>query len=213
MMGIEPDYPEIPFPLPPQRTPPRRAEPVVVPMVSFGVGDAWGELAQQRRVLVSGPLDRHRVTELSATLMALDGASSRDVEIVINSGGGPVSEIFAVLDVMDLMRARTNTTVIGTAVGTAVAVVACGTGRRRAAANATLCLRIDDRRTLEGTPSNIVREAAELDALRGRFVATLAAATRLDEARLLDELEHGGAVTAIEARDHGIVDIVSDQDA
>jgi Clp protease len=103
-MGIEPEYPEIPFPLPPERTPPHRTEPVAVPMVSIEGSDAWETLAEQRRILVSGPLDRDAVLELSARLMAFDGASSRDVEIVINSSGGPLAEIFALLDVIGLMR-------------------------------------------------------------------------------------------------------------
>lgn len=210
-MGIDPEYPEIPYPLPPERTPPRRTEPVAVPIVSIGGGDAWEGLAEQRRILVSGPLDRDAVVELSAKLMAFDGASSRDVEIVINSSGGPLAEIFALLDVIDLMRARTNTTIIGSAAGTAVAVAACGTGRRRAAPNATLCLRVEDRHTIEGTASDIGRNAAELDALRGRYVAALAAATSLGAERLVAEIDRGRFLTAAEACDVGIVDTINDR--
>src|SRR4029453_1554845 len=125
---IEPEYPEIPFPLPPGRTPPQRTEPLMVPVVSIEGGNAWERLAEQRRVLVSGPLDRGAVTELSAKLMAFDGASSRDVEIVINRTGGPMDEIFPVLDVLDLTRAKVHATVVGSAIGTAVSIVARATG-------------------------------------------------------------------------------------
>lgn len=207
-MGIEPEHPEIPYPLPPERIPPRRTEPVAVPIVSFGGSDAWEQLAEQRRILVSGPLDREAVTDLSAKLMAFDGASSREVEIVINSTGGPLPEIFPVLDVLQLMRARTKTTCIGSAVGTAVAIVACGTGTRRAAPNATLCLRIDDRHTAEGTTTDIVRDATELAAARRRYVAAIAAATGAPHDRIAAEVDHGGLLTAAQAHELGIVDAV-----
>jgi ATP-dependent Clp protease protease subunit len=211
MMAIEPGHPEIPYPLPPERLPPRRTEPPVVPIVSFEGGDAWERLDEQRRILVSGRLDHDAATALAAKLMAFDGASSRDVEIVINSGGGPLEEIFAVLDVLRLMRARTHTTCIGSVVGTAAAVVACGTGTRRAATNATLCLRIDDRHTIEGTTSDIVRDAEALSELSTRYVATLAGATHLDAERLAVEIRRGTYLTAAQARDLGILDRVDDR--
>lgn len=109
------------------------------------------------------------------------------------------------------MRARTNTTVVGSAAGTAVAVVACGTGRRRAAPNATMCLRVEDQHTIAGTADDIVRSAGELDELRRRYVATVAAATALDPERLIAEIERGGVLTAGEARDVGIVDAVEER--
>jgi ATP-dependent Clp protease, protease subunit len=209
-MTFEPDHPAITYPLPPERTQPQRTEPVVVPMVPIGGGDPWQRLSEQRRILVNGPLDRDTVTALSAQLMALDGESTRDVEIVINSGGGPLEEILPVLDVVDLMRARTNTTCVGSAAGTAVALVAAGTGTRRGASNATICLRIDDRQAIEGTTTDIIRRAGELDAIRARYVATLVAKTGLDEDRLVADIENGRSITAAEARELGIVDAVDE---
>ena len=213
-MGIEPEYPEvpehpeIPFPLPPERTPPRRTEPLMVPVVTVGDGDAWERLADQRRILVSGRLDQQAVTELSAKLMAFDGESSRDVELVINSPGGPLADVFAVLDVLDLMRAKVNATVIGSAHGTAVAVVAGATGERRAAPNAVLALRIDEQGELEGSSSEIGRELAALDALRARYVARLAAVTALDEEQLAAEIDRGGFLTPAQAVYVGMLDTV-----
>ena len=209
-MTFEPDHPEITYPLPPERPQPQRTEPVVVPMVPIGGGDPWQRLSEQRRILVTGPLDRDAVTALSAKLMALDGESTRDVEIVISSGGGPLEEILPVLDVLDLMRARTNTTCVGSAAGTAVALVAAGTGTRRCASNATICLRIDDRQTIEGTATDIIRRAADLDAMRARYIAALVAKTGLDEDHLVAGIETGRSITAAVARELGIVDVVDE---
>lgn len=117
-----------------------------------------------------------------------------------------MAEIFPVLDVLALMRARTNTTCIGSAAGTAVAILASGTGTRRAAPNATFCLRIDDRQAIDGSTTDIVRRAAELDALRARYITALVAATGLDRDRIGEEIDRGRVLTATEAREAGIVD-------
>lgn len=210
-MPVEPpEHPEIPYPFPPEPTTRPRNEPVVIPMVDMPSGDAWQRLAQQRRILVGGPLDRAATATLSAQLMALDGESSRDVEIVINSEGGPLSDIFAVLDVVELMRARVNTTCIGSARGTAAALIACGTGQRRAAPHATLSLRCDERETLEGTSSDIARRAVEVAGLRSRLGAMVAVAIGRDEAIVADEIEHGRELDAVAALALGIIDTIID---
>ena len=209
-MTFQPDHPEITYPLPPERSQPQRTQPVVVPMVPMGGGDPWQQLSEQRRILVSGTIDRDAVTTLSAQLMAFDGESTRDVEVVVNSSGGPLEEILPVLDVLGLMRARTNTTCVGSVNGTAVALLAAGTGTRRIASSATVCLRIDDRQTLTGTTTDIIRRAAELDAIRARYVAALIATTGLGEDRLEAEIASGRSMAASVARELGIVDVVDE---
>ncbi len=202
--------PEIPSPFPPGREPPRRTDPVVVPLVDVGSGrDVEEQLMEQRRVLVSGPLDRGPITDLAARLMTLDGLSSRPVEMVVSSPGGPVSEIFAVLDVITLMRAPVNVTCIGAASGTAVALVACGTGERRAGPHATFSLRLAEPEQLEGTTTDIATMAEQLAHLRARYLAVLGSATGQGEKILADEIDRGARHTADEAIALGIVDTIA----
>lgn len=207
-----PDHPEIPplFPPrePPQRTPP--VVPVIVPTVDTAAGAVRERLAEQRTVLVSGRLDGDAVTRLTAELMALDGMSSRDVELVVNSGGGPLSDVLPLLDVLDLMRARVNVTCIGAVSGTAVALVAAGTGHRRAAPHARFSLRGDQEQRIEGTTSDIVRRAEELAEIQRQYVVALAAATGQQEDFLARELDTGGVHSANEAVALGIIDTVTD---
>ena len=106
------------------------------------------------------------------------------------------------------MRARTHVTVVGSALGTAAAVVACAPGNRVAAPNATFRLRIDTEQSIEGSAERIRREAAHLDALHTRYVAALTDATGLDAERLRAEIDGGGFLTAPEAVELGILDTV-----
>ncbi len=130
-MTKPPSWPETPYPYPPERPMPERRDPVVVPIV-YESGDPLQQLYDRRTVLLGGPLDAATATRIAAQLMSLD--ADRPVELLVNSPGGPVAEVFAVLDVIALMRGPVNTTCIGRACGTAAAVLAV---RHRAASGRT----------------------------------------------------------------------------
>ena len=200
--------PDQPFPLPPEREPPRRTEPLVIPVVDSPSIDPWQAIARLRRLFVRGMLDREATTELSAQLMAFDGESSRDVELIVHSSGGPVAELLPLLDVLDLMRAKVNVRCLGAA-GTASALVACATGHRQAMPHATLSLRLDDRQTIEGTASDIVRRAEELAAQRAQLATAVARATGQDEAVIAEEMERGATHSAGAALELGLIDEVA----
>jgi len=204
--------PDLPLPLPPGRQQP---EPVVVPLpmvplppdpvVAVGRA-AIDDLVGQRRILVSGPLDGSTATELSARLMMLDGVSSESVEVVINSGGGPVADIFAVLDVIALMRAPVNVTAIGAVSGTAIAVLACGTGERRAAPHASFSLHLDSRQAFEGRSDDVTRWAEAEAELQARYLLALQAATGQSSKTLKAELARNRTLNPTEVRRLGIID-------
>lgn len=166
-------------------------------------------LLEQRRILVSGPLEGEVLTSLTAQLMMLDGVSSRDVEVVVNSSGGPLSDIFAVLDIIGLMRAKVAITCIGEASGTAAALVACGSGERRAASHARLSLRCDGRHSFEGTAAEVANEADQLEAMRARYVDVLAVATGQAPELLAGEVDRGATLTPAEALTLGVIDRIT----
>ncbi len=183
MTGPSP-HPEFPLPFPPGRVPPERTDPVPLPVVDVASAFVRDSLAEQRRILVSGTLDHAAITALAAQLMAFDGSSSRDVEILINSTGGPVPDFLPILDVLDLMRAKVNITAIGSVSGTAVGLVAAGTGERQAAPHARFSLRLDAKHSVSGTAGDITRHAEELTHQRARYLEALSAATGLSEQML-----------------------------
>lgn len=201
-----PDRPEIPYPYPPYREPPRRTDPLLVPTVGVPDGDPARRLFDRRTVLLSGPLDHDAATRLCAELMALDGESADDVDVIVNSPGGPLDEVSAVLDVIELMRAPLRTTCVGTAKGTAGIVLACGTGRRRAAPNATICMRLDQHQSVQGSAEDLARGAQEIDVLRSRLEQALVAATGQPADTIAGELDHGGLHGAVEAQALGLID-------
>ena len=167
------------------------------------------QLLEQRRVLVSGALGPGTVTDVAARLMTLDGTASTDVELMVTSPGGAVTDGFAILDVLGLMRARVNVTATGSVAGTAVAVVAACSGERRAAPHATFSFAVEPARSIEGTAHEVAARACEEAAARSRYVRALSEATGHDERSLLDLIDDRRHHTAEEALALGVVDTIA----
>lgn len=203
-----PRTPEVPYPYPPVRPMPRRTGPVAVPMVDVPSGDPIDQLRSRRRVLVSGTLDAERVTVIAAELMALDGRSADDVELIVNSDGGPLDEVLVLLDVIGSMRAKVATSCLGRARGTAAVLVAAGTGRRRVAPNAVLSLRCEHAEQMDGPADEVSHRLEELALVRRQVVGLLADATGRPADELDAALDRGPVLDARGARQLGLVDAV-----
>jgi ATP-dependent Clp protease, protease subunit len=205
-----PDPAPYPYPYPPMPDIPRRTEPVHVPIVDAppppGASPA-DRLFDRRTILVGGVLDHDAVTELCARLMALDGRSAAPVELLVNSDGGPVTAIGAVLDVLDLLRAAVNTTCTGSARGTACVLVACGTGTRRAGRHAVLSLRLPADPG-DGLGDDLAGRVEEQATVRRQVAAALVRATGQPAEWVAEALDRGDLLDAEAAVAAGLVDEV-----
>jgi ATP-dependent Clp protease protease subunit len=201
--------PEIPYPFPPERPIPTPAPPVIPVVIDPGSSGPYERLLAQRRVVVRGRLDTDAATRIAAELMALDAESSREIELLVNSAGGPVADVLALLDVMALVRGKVVTTCFGQALGTAAAVVACGSGVRRATTNATLSLRCRDEEAAPGTAAEVEAQAAQARQQRAQLADLLAAATHRPPAAMAAELDSGGLLDARAAVAAGLIDEVA----
>ena len=202
---IPPFGPEIPRPEPPDPAP---ATPWPPRVLDDTATDARTALLRQRRVMLTGGLDDTTATRVTAELMMLDGESSREVELIINSDGGPLPDVLTVLDVLELMRAPVATRCIGRAMGTAAVVLASGTAGRAAAGNALIGLRLQESYDISGRAIDVERFAGQLASVRRRIATHLGAVTGLRDDEVQHALDDGESMTAELARDRGIIDEV-----
>jgi ATP-dependent Clp protease, protease subunit len=203
----DPLLPHIPYPFPPLREPPERKEPLMVPIVYEPAGrDPVRRLYERRRVLLGVPLDAAAATDVAAELMSLDGRSGRDIELLVNSPGGPVEDVFAVLDVITLSRATVNVTCFGRVPGTAAIVLASGTGVRRATPNASISLRCEQATTTVGSAREAEQRAEHERNLRDRLRGILRERIGLPAHRIDHELDDGVPLDPATALELGIID-------
>lgn len=211
----DPRYPGVPpeVPFPPRPDPLRPGHPPVpmVPMPSPPADDlrsrVYDDLMARRTVVLDRALDGETASLLAAQLMALDTASDDPITLVINSPGGPLDAVSAVLDTIDLVRGPIDTTCLGRADGTAAVVAAAGTGRRRMGAGARMRLRLAEVE-LTGPATRLDDDVAHQRDLQRAIVDRLAAITGQERRLLERDLEAGRALTAAEAVDYGLADEV-----
>jgi ATP-dependent Clp protease, protease subunit len=210
--------PEIPPPGVPwhPRRQPDRPDPTiaprvpVVPLVDPALsGDAVEQLRADRHLLLMGTLDRAAADRVCAELMLADGRSGDPVELTINSPGGPVDALPAVLDVIGLLRAPLTTRCIGVATGTAAVVLASGTARRSATPRATISLRLDGGHVIEGRVDDIRLGAAQVSELWRRIAEHVAAVSHLTQEEAAAALRDGSHLPVSEALAAGLVDDVA----
>ncbi len=198
-------HPDVPGP--PLREIPERKGPLMVPIVYEPVGrDPVRRLYERRRVLLGVALDAAAATDVSAELMSLDGRSGEAIELLVNSPGGPLEDVFAVLDVIQLARATVDVTCFGRALGTAAIVLACATGTRRATPNASISLRCEPAPTTVGSVADAERQMRRERDLRQRARSMLVERTGLPAVRIDHELDDGAPLDATTARELGIID-------
>jgi ATP-dependent Clp protease protease subunit len=175
---------------------------VLVPIVDLPRGGG----RDRRRVIASGPLDTATTTRIAAELMAFDGGSADDVELVINSDGGPLADVLLLLDVIATMRAKVATTCLGQATGSAAVLLAAGTGGRRAGDHATISLRDGDVARIEGRPSALRAQLDDLELIRTRVIDALVRATGATADELRAQLDDGPLLDPAGAAALGLID-------
>ncbi len=209
--------PEVPFP--PQPPGPDRPGPAPVPPVPIVPGPGgspagdelrslvYERLLERRTVMLDRPLDAEAASLVAAQLVALDGEGDGPITLVVNSPGGPLDAVPAVLDALDLVRGPVDTTCLGQAAGTAAVVVAAGTGRRRIGPGAHVRLRLAEVE-LQGPADRLDAEVAHLAELRRVVIDRLARCTG-QEPRLVErDVDAGRSLSAPEAVAYGLVDEV-----
>ena len=132
----------------------------------------------------------------------------KDISIYINSPGGSVTAGLAIYDTMQFLTCDVNTYCIGMAASMGAVLLAAGTkGKRYALPNSDIMIH-QVSGGAQGTASDVERTVEYMYKLKKRLIRILAESTGKGEEQVKNDSDRDYYMTASEAKDYGLVDIV-----
>ena len=172
--------------------------------------DVYSRLLEDRIIYIGGAITDDKADDVVAQLIVLANMDpARDVTIYVNSPGGSMSALTAIVDAMDLVSCDVSTLCVGQATGAAAAIIAAGAkGKRALLPNSTLVLHQPEMGNSWGKATEIEIQANELARKRGWLEDMLAERTGQPRERLHRDLENHVYLPADQALEYGLADSI-----
>jgi ATP-dependent Clp protease, protease subunit len=136
-----------------------------------------------------------------------DKYKDEDVNLLINSPGGDVSEMFGIIDFMELIDTKINTICRGSAQSAAAIILACGTGQRAASKHSTIMFHQGS--TFSQGKLSDVRAGLEYSkAVESKIYKLLGDKTKKDAKWWEQQMKSDFYLSAEEALKLGVIDII-----
>ena len=185
--------------------------PMVVEQTSRGerAFDIYSRLLNERIVFLGTPVDDQIANLIIAQLLHLESEDpDKDISIYVNSPGGSVYHGLAIYDTMQFIKPDVQTICVGTAMSMGALLLAGGTkGKRMALPNSKILIH-QVSGGFQGQGTDIEIQARETINLKRRLEEIIAEHTNQPMEKVSKDMERDYYMTADEAKDYGIVDMV-----
>ncbi|MFE4963019.1 ATP-dependent Clp protease proteolytic subunit [Streptomyces sp. NPDC056660] len=171
--------------------------------------DPYSKLLEERIVFLGAPVDEISANDVMAQFMYLEHAApERDISLYINSPGGSFSAMAAIYDTVQYVTCDVETICLGQAGASAAVLLAAGTpGKRSVLPGARIVLQQPSLpQPVQGQPSDLVIQAAELERIRALLEELLVRHTGRTPAQVRQDLERDLVLDAPAALAYGLVD-------
>ena len=174
--------------------------------------DIYSRLLRERIVFVTGPVEDHMATLVTAQLLYLESENpKKDIFMYINSPGGVVTAGMAIHDTMQYIRPRVGTVCIGQAASMGAFLLGAGEpGMRVALTNARIMVH-QPSGGAQGQATDIEIHAREILRIRHRMNELMAKYTGQSIEAIETAVERDKFLSAEEAKEFGLVDEVFDK--
>ncbi len=171
--------------------------------------DIYSRLLNDRIVFLGTEVDDYVANAVIAQLLYLESEDAdREITIYINSPGGMVSSGLAIYDTIRYVRCPVSTVCVGQAASMGAFLLASGTkGLRRALPHSRIMIH-QPLGGYQGQASDIEIHAKEILHTRQRLTEILAKHTGQDVEKVRHDTERDKFLSALEAKEYGIVDDV-----
>ena len=171
--------------------------------------DIYSRLLRDRVIFLGSPVDDDVANLVMAQLLFLESEDAeKDINLYINSPGGSVTAGLAIYDTMQYVRPKVATTCIGLAASAAAVILAGGEPGLRRSLPSTRVLIHQPSGGFQGQSTDVEIHARETLFLRGRIEEILARHSGQDLAKVHRDCERDYFMSAEEARDYGLIDVI-----
>jgi ATP-dependent Clp protease protease subunit len=185
--------------------------PMVVEQTNRGerAYDIYSRLLKERIVFVTGPIEDHLASLITAQLLFLEAENpKKEISMYINSPGGVVTSGMAIYDTMQFIRPSVATLCIGQAASMASLLLAAGEkGMRYSLPNSRIMLH-QPSGGFQGQASDIERHAEDIIKMKRRLNEVYVRHTGKEYETIERTLDRDYFMSAEDARAFGIVDEV-----
>jgi ATP-dependent Clp protease protease subunit len=173
--------------------------------------DIYSRLLKDRIIFIVGPIEDQVANLVVAQMLFCESENAdKDIQLYINSPGGSVTAGLAIYDTMQFVNCDVSTMCIGQAASMGAFLLAGGTsGKRFCLPNSRVMIHQPSGGS-QGQASDIEIQAKEILFLRKRLNEVLAHHTEKDVETIAIDTERDHFMTALEAKDYGLVDQVMD---
>jgi ATP-dependent Clp protease protease subunit len=171
--------------------------------------DIYSRLLRERIVFVTGAVEDHMATLITAQLLYLESENpKKDVFMYINSPGGVVTAGMAIHDTMNYIRPKVGTVCIGQAASMGAFLLSAGEPGMRVALNNARIMIHQPSGGAQGMASDIEIQAREILRIRHRMNELMAKYTGQPIEEIEKNVERDKFFSAEEALAFGLVDEV-----
>lgn len=186
--------------------------PMVVDQTNTGERsyDIYSRLLEDRIVFLTGEVNDQTANTVIAQLLYLEAKNpNKDISFYINSPGGDVAAMFAMLDTMDYVKCDVSTIVVGRACSAGAWLLLGGTkGKRYALPNSEIMLH----QPLQGggggyqQATDVSIYAEKITKLKKKLYEVIHERTGQPIKKIEQDCERDFWLSAEEAKEYGIVD-------
>ncbi len=171
--------------------------------------DVYSHLLSERIIYLGTAIDAGVANALIAQLLHLEADKpEQPINLYINCEGGDMTAMLAIYDTLQYVRSPISTLCVGQAIAAGAVLLAAGApGQRAVLPHARVVLHQPAARG-QGTIPDLILQADEVVRVRSQVEQILSHHTGKSIERLRHDTDRDHVLTAVEAREYGLVDNV-----
>jgi len=172
--------------------------------------DIYSRLLRDRIVFCAGTVRDEMANLIVAQLLYLESVDpDKDISLYINSPGGSVTAGLAIRDTMLFIKPQVSTVCIGQAASMGAMLLAAGEkGKRIALRNARIMIHQPSGTDFNGQATDLEIQTREILRLKQMLTEMLAENAERPFDEVMRDMERDKYMSAVEARDYGLIDTV-----